>query len=449
MPETMAALDPRARRAKRMRNLKLAVASSVMAKGVRFASQLIIVGVSVRYLGAENYGVWVATFAALTWLGWAQFGVGSALSNGLAEAQGRNDAAAAARLFSTGLSIILTVTLAAGLIATPIIIITMGERQIGSLTAGQSMTLAFVCLTLVLVRLPCKVIEDAYIGVQLFHVLRLWHIAGQALALGALAVLVAAGASLPWFVLGVAGASDIAVVAAGFYLVWRLRPDLRPARRRVDRASTSDLLATGSGYLVIAVSGWVITQGGVLILAWLHGPTAVTTYAVLWQLCQIANGLWMLFVTGLRGGIGEARAAADWAWLKPTLRRLIAGTMAASILFSAALAIAGPSVIVLWVGPEAAPSHALIGAMAVYYIVFAWTNIHIQLLCALKLVWSQGAATVASGVLSVAFAFLFIPAFGGTGLVGALTLALLLSSAWMLPRILRKFLREAPHGLPA
>src|SRR5205807_7907525 len=95
----------------RLRRMKKTVAVSVLAKVVFFGSQMVIVGAALRYLGQEEYGLWMTVIAALGWISFGQFGIGPGLVNSLGEANGHGDTASAGMYFTSAIFIMTIVAI--------------------------------------------------------------------------------------------------------------------------------------------------------------------------------------------------------------------------------------------------------------------------------------------------------------------------------------------------
>ena len=427
----------------RISRLRLAVVSSSASKGVRLLTQTTILGLSVRHLGVEDYGVWLTVVAALGWLSWGQAGLAPGLVNAIASSEGNGRTQDQGVYFTTALTIItgLAVLLFVFAFAAIELVSSDVARLIG--ISGQDGGGKWVCflqiaLVLALLRFPLALIELAYIGVQSIHVLRLCDIAAQILSAGAGMALVLANAPAGIFLLGTGITAECGVIAAGLYLVLRLRPHFLPAPDKFDFRASRSMLNLSAGYLFLQVSGYLTVNAGTLILAAYHGPSGVPAFALTMQLYQMASGVWMMFVAGLWGAIAEARARGEWSWIKRIQRQLMAGSMVLSIAFSIVLAFGGQWILRTWSGGRVNADPAFFVIMAVMCSVFTWAVLHAQILSALSYVWVQIWAAAANGVLVVGIGLLLIPGLGVAGLAAAMLLACALSTAWVYPVILAK-----------
>ena len=76
----------------RYRRAGITASSSFIAKALNILISFLSVPLTVHYLGAERYGVWLTISSLITWMSMTDFGLaGNALVNVLAETSGRED----------------------------------------------------------------------------------------------------------------------------------------------------------------------------------------------------------------------------------------------------------------------------------------------------------------------------------------------------------------------
>ena len=84
---------------------------SVFAKGMSMAANLVTIPLTLRYLGPEQYGIWATISSCFLLLTSADLGIGNGLINQIADADGRNDKPAIARLVAAGFFLLSGVAL--------------------------------------------------------------------------------------------------------------------------------------------------------------------------------------------------------------------------------------------------------------------------------------------------------------------------------------------------
>ena len=92
-------------------------ASSMLSKGVVIAVGAISIPITVRYLGSENFGIWVTISTALSMLLVLDLGVANSLTNFISEAYARDDRDHASTYTTTALGVVLGVALLLACIA--------------------------------------------------------------------------------------------------------------------------------------------------------------------------------------------------------------------------------------------------------------------------------------------------------------------------------------------
>lgn len=85
----------------RHQRIALAALTSMATKGVALLTMLISVPLTVSYLGAERYGLWMTISLVIAILVFADLGLGNGLLNAVSEANGRDDREAAREYMSS------------------------------------------------------------------------------------------------------------------------------------------------------------------------------------------------------------------------------------------------------------------------------------------------------------------------------------------------------------
>ena len=76
----------------RYRRVGVTASTSYIAKALTILTSFVSVPLTVDYLGAERYGVWLTISSLLVWVALTDFGLaGNALVNVLSEAAGKDD----------------------------------------------------------------------------------------------------------------------------------------------------------------------------------------------------------------------------------------------------------------------------------------------------------------------------------------------------------------------
>ena len=96
----------------RYRRVAWTTIASVAATLIRILTQLISVPLTLHYLGAERYGLWMTISSVIAILGFADLGMGHGLMNAISEANGKDDQEMAKKYVSSSFLMLSSVAIA-------------------------------------------------------------------------------------------------------------------------------------------------------------------------------------------------------------------------------------------------------------------------------------------------------------------------------------------------
>ena len=100
--------------------IKNSMATALMKVAVLLCS-LIMVPITLNYLNAENYGIWMAMTSILYWFAFFDVGLGNGMRNYLSEAISRQDYIKARSYFSTAIFLLAIIAVLIGILSIIII----------------------------------------------------------------------------------------------------------------------------------------------------------------------------------------------------------------------------------------------------------------------------------------------------------------------------------------
>jgi O-antigen/teichoic acid export membrane protein len=219
----------------RYRRAAITSLAQVFSKGVSMLTMIISVPLTLHYLGAERYGMWMTISSVVLMMGFADLGMGLGLMNAVSEAHGREDRQAAVNSVSSGfvmLSTMALVILTGFALTYPFIPwpkLFNVKSQLAVQEAGPAMAVFVVCFAL---NLPLGVVQRVQLGYQEGFLNSLWESGGKVLGLLGLLLVIYLQAGLVWLVLAVAGAPVLAWLFNSLVLFGFRRPWLRPRWRQ-------------------------------------------------------------------------------------------------------------------------------------------------------------------------------------------------------------------------
>lgn len=358
----------------RYRRVLLTAASSLTAKGITALTMLVSVPLTVSYLGAERYGLWMTLSSLIALFSFADLGIGNGLVNSLAEAQGRGDREAAVGAVSSAFVLLMgvaVVLLAGFAIVHPFTPWSQLFRVSSSVAANELNPSIVLIVTCFVVNIPLGLVERVRMGYQEGFANSLWQSLGSLGGLLLVLLAIRCEAGLPWLVLAMAGTPVVATACNAVHQFFWRRPWLRPRLRSLDRRSMVRLAHLGGQFLVIQI----LTAAGLasdnLIIARLHGVANVAGYAVVQKLYSLAL-LPQFMVAPLWPAFGEAIARQDFDWARRALRRAVVLSVTLAALIAVPLFFSGQHLVSWWAGAELLPSRLLLAGFTCQMILGAY-----------------------------------------------------------------------------
>ncbi|MGD0831110.1 MAG: MATE family efflux transporter [Terracidiphilus sp.] len=333
------------------------------AKCVALFSLLISIPLTIHYLGAERYGMWMTIASLVAMLSSADFGIGYGLLNMVSDSYGREDWDAARRCISSGffsLLVVASTIICAALLVYPHILWQKWFNVTSPIAVQESGPTLLVLVSCVALSIPVSVTLRVQSGLQRGYIANFWVTVGQVLGLIGVIIGVRIRIGLPWLVLAVAGAPAIAAVFNTAYTFMVISPELRPRLSFVEFDTTKRLLGLGLLFFAFQLAQIVGFQSDNLVLSHILGASKVPVYAVTSRMFSVVTILMSFVIAPLWPAYGEALARGDISWLKHTLQRSIVLVLAICIPTNILLILSGKWLLRVWVGQQISPSWSLL-----------------------------------------------------------------------------------------
>lgn len=410
---------------------------------------LITVPLTLKYLGAERFGLWMTMNAVLAMASFADFGIGSGLLNVVSEAFGQDDVPAIRRAVSSGFAVMCAIaTVLATVFFTAYPFVDWAHffgvtSPVASRDAAPAIAVFAACFAL---NIAMDVVQRVQLGLQQGYRYGMWQAVGSVLAFSGVLLAIHLRVGLPLLLVAIAGGPVLAVGLNVVHFFGWVRPDLRPQWALVSVALVRRIGRLGVMFFVLQVVSAVSFSGDNFILARVLGAGSVAQFAIPQRLFAIISTVVMMLVAPLWPAYGEALARGDIAWVRRTLRRSIFGIAGATALAAAALLLLAPWVLRLWVGPSIHPTFAVLSGLALWTVI-GGTGFAVEtFLNASGSVRVQVAIASVFGVGCILLKVLWVRHAGAMGLPWATIVSYLLLSALpvavFVPRLLGRMRRS-------
>ncbi len=395
------------------------ISTALAGRGVAVVTTFIAVPLTVRYLGAERYGIWVTLSSILAWLTVFDLGIGNTAINKIAEALALKEFATARLRVNAAYAGITAVAVVLGLgvsiawrfISWPAV---LGAKMAGD--RGEINLAAAFAIIVFLASFPFTVTPKILGACKKLTLANYWASAGSMLSLLLLVAATRLHLGLPGLVVAFSG-STLLTGALSTAWLYRHFDWLTPALRSIPREHVSELLNTGLPFFAVQIAGIILLQTDNVIIAQILGAREVTPYSVTWRLFSYSSLLQVVSIPALWPAYADAFARRDFSWVRKTYRYNVKIAVGSTLAVVALLVIIARPFIRLWAGAAAVPSHGLVVAMAIWscLVVLCWCES--CLLGAAGRVKGQAIYSGIGAVVNVAASIFLGRAFGLVGVV--------------------------------
>jgi O-antigen/teichoic acid export membrane protein len=423
---------------------KLAISTSLFARVVTTAVSLVVLPISVRYLGNEGYGLMITITAVVGWLQFTNMGIGLGLQNALTDETARANAQAQKELVSTAVFSLIgigLVLLLAGLFAFPYV---QWSRVFPPTTSRFTAEIPWTVLIVFLGFVSTVVlgfIGPIYAARQELHIGNLQALVTSLISL--LGTFVAV--HFRWGLLGlVACTIGATAILQWNFALWTIYgrglAELRPKWSRITRPAAARIYKNGISFLILQICNIAFFQIDAFLIARFLTIDQVTPYSVAQKAFLQADGLFAIVTGSLWAAYGNAKAQGDFAWIRRTHGKMVRIFLLFFGGLSLFMVLVGHWALALWVGAISAPGTLLIAGVALYFCARSWTALHAILLNGLDIIRPQVWNLVLTALLTLALDLFLVRRLGPLGLAVGGFIAFIASGAWYLPYLTAKAL---------
>ena len=410
--------DGRAR--ERFRRVFWSAFASATAKAISISTTLITIPLTLHYLGAERYGMWMTMSALIAMLSFADLGIGNGLINAVASAHGSDDRCAIQRYISSAF-FLLTVIAASVIVIfgctypyVPWFTIFNVRDELARQEAGPALAVLVTCFALMI---PAGIVQRTQMGLQRGFLASMWQCIASVVGLIGVLISIWFEAGLPWLVFSLVGAPLAVSMLNGLLFFSHVYPDIAPKLNAVSRDAMKHVAHTGLLFLILQIAGAITFTSDNLIIAHFLGASAVTQYAVPEKLFSVISFGLSIALMPLWPAYSEAIARGDLLWVRTTFRRSFLTVIGLSALFSGIMIVASPSIIKFWVGNTVTPPFLLLFGLGLWKTLEAGGNAMAVLLNGAHVMKAQVVISLLTAAAVLTLKIIFVDKFGISAVV--------------------------------
>lgn len=424
------------RRTELSKVVKRNAALGIIMKGISFAVNLILVPVSLAYLGAEGYGIWLTLSAIITWITLFDFGFSNGLRNKLSEALSKNKIKDAKYYISTNYIItglISVVLILAFLLVNPLLdwtsIINTDAMQRDKLSLVVLVFFVLFSLNVFLGNINFVLLADqrtafsnlisTVAGIISLVIIRYISSLGQT------------EDGMLYLMLATILPQTFMFIVVSIYLFATRYRLLIPSIKYFSSEKLKSLWRLGASFFLIQISYIIIFTTDNLIIAKLFSPEEVTPFSIAYRYFQVLSIVFGLMLAPFWSAFTSAIVNNDIEWIKRTISKalkffwvFVAGVI---VMF-----LVSEPVITMWVGENIDVSDQLKLFMMLFTIFTMFNTIYVSFINGSGKVKLQMYFGIIAAAINIPLSILLAKnlGFGVSGVVFATLLIQVAGAVW-------------------
>ena len=392
----------------------------MLSKGIVLVVNAISIPITVRYLGAEGFGVWVTISTTLSMLLVLDLGVANSLTNFISEAYAKDDREHASTYSTTALAVLVAIASILGGITYWIWPALHWERLFHLSSTAQAPVVGHAvaaALVLFFIGLPAGLAPKILGGYQELRAANVFTSVGGIFNLVSIIILVRLHAGL----VALVTASSAALVCANLLcLVWIWywhKPWLSPRLSQIRGNAARRMMSTGGEFFVLQIAGLIVFNSDNMVVTHYLGPAEVASYSIAWRLVGYAAFAQTLISPSLWPAFSEAFARKDMEWIRMTFQRTMRLTMGVALGSTVVFASLGRWIIRVWATRAAVPTEGLLLLMCIWVLTSTFMNNTATILVAKGQTRSLAITGLVAAAGNLALSIYWVQRIGAAGVI--------------------------------
>lgn len=358
------------------------IIASFLNKVIAIVISLLIIPITIDYLDAEQYGIWLTLSSIVSWISFFDIGLGHGFRNRFAEAKAIGDYKLARRYVSTTyftMIAIFGVILVVFECVNPFI----NWASILNISQDQKHLLSVVvCIILIGV---CTSFAANVAGIMLSAdqkpaLSAMITTGGQALALLVIYLLTLLPVhDMRYIAFALSWAPVAVTIVVSIWLFTHKYKAFAPSIRFIDKSLVKNIVNLGVKFFIIQVSMILIFQVVNIILSRVLGPTAVTEYNVTYKYFSITMMVFNIVLSPYWSAFTDAYTKGDFKWMKKIHKKLTKVWFLLSLI-NILLLICSPFAYHLWLHDTIDIPWSTSISMFIYINVLSFSTMYMILL---------------------------------------------------------------------
>ncbi len=297
---------------------------SGILKAIGLATSLLVVPVTLNYLDAERYGIWLTLSSILFWFSFSDVGLGNGMRNYLTESISKGDYERARSYLSTTLFLLSGIAILLGFLSWAVVSLVDMSRifNTSAVTNGELRIVTLTAIVFTLINFVVRNIGYLFVALQKYALYDLLSISGSVLSLLVVYVLTKTTESSLLYVVAAFTAMPVVIYLLACVPIFRRYQSIRPHRGAIDMTIANKVVGKGLGFFAIQITSCLVIFGSSnVFITQFCGPEGVTTYNIAYKYFNLLIIGYTVLLSPLWNAYTDAKTKGDYKWVATTFRR--------------------------------------------------------------------------------------------------------------------------------
>lgn len=377
--------SPEGRQKERMKRILLSAITAAISKVFQMAIPLITVKLSLNYLGAEIYGLWMAVTSFFSMFSFADLGLGYGLQTRLSQATGKdNNENEVNRLISSTYVLLCVV-------ATILLIVFLyiykyvewGELLNVKTDVAYKLSGEVVIAIVIpqILNITISLIQRVQLSLQEYYRSNIWQCFGSLLSLFSVYTCIKFNLG-PILLITVSAFIPVLIGIVNSIIYYFIqRPFIKPRVKHTKLSTALYMFKTGFAFFILSFLLSIgMTSADNFIVARTIDIASVSSFSIMLKVSQLLNVAIQMLGTPLWSANGEALVRDEKEWVFMNAKRISFLTTSCSVIITIFILLSAKLIFRIWIGPSFAYNTIVLVGMLFMQITFAFVNPYFMIL---------------------------------------------------------------------
>ena len=411
--------------------VKKNIIASFAVKGMSIIISLVLVPMTLGYVSAELYGIWLTLSSVILWLSFFDIGFTLGLKNKLAEAIARGEWERGKALVSTTYFMMILIFVPLCIILEMLVplvdwaeFLNVSATYNAEIAKTLHVLVLFFCLQMIVSVLTAVVAAFQKVALSsafpvignIFSLIAIWFL--TKLWPPSLLALAFAVASMP----------IIVILVASIILYSHQFRAVAPSFRRVQMKHTKELFNLGARFFLIQIQVVILFQCTNILISNVSGPEDVTAYNIAYKYISIAMMVYTIVLSPLWPAFTDAYTKQDYTWMRNVYRKMTKVYLMSVGIMLLMVAIS-PIVYKIWIEDKAEIPFSMTLWICIYMIIYNWDSLQVNLINGIGTIKLQTYVTIIGLVVHIPLA-VCLGRYAGMGAIGVVISMILINTIY-------------------